>query len=87
MLRDADVGFMAKLLYSLVVGLAVATIVYLGVAVFTTWSVIHSGRSQSAVRNYFLGVTIASLVIGVVAGSWWYRWLGRRAERAMRRLR
>ena len=76
---------MRKLLYAFVVGVAVATIVYYGVAIFTTWTVIHSGRSESEVNGYFVGVTIASVVIGVLAGSRWYRWLRRRAARAAAR--
>ena len=70
---------MRKLLYAFVVGLAVATVVWFGVGVLTTWTVIHSGRSESAIRSYFVGVGIASLAIGILAGSWWYRWLRKRA--------
>jgi protein-S-isoprenylcysteine O-methyltransferase Ste14 len=73
---------MRKLLYAFVVGLAVATVVWFGVGVLTTWTVIHNGRSESAIRSYFVGVGIASLAIGILAGSWWYRWLRKRAARA-----
>ena len=72
---------MRQLLYASVVGLAVATVVWFGVGVLTTWTVIHSGRSGSAIRSYFVGVGIASLAIGILAGSWWYRWLRKRAAR------
>jgi hypothetical protein len=60
---------MRKLLYAFVVGLAVATVVWFSVGVLTTWTVIHSGRSESAIRSYFVGVGIASLAIGILAGS------------------
>jgi Kef-type K+ transport system membrane component KefB len=72
---------MRKRLYAVIVGLAVATVVYFAVAIFTTWTVIHSGRSESAVRSYFMKVTIASVAIGLLAGWWWHRWLRRRAAR------
>ena len=73
---------MRKLLAAFVAGLAVATVVWFGVGVLTTWTVIHSGRSESAIRSYFVGVGIASLAIGIVAGLWWYGWLRKRAARA-----
>jgi hypothetical protein len=76
---------MRKLLYAFVVGVAVATIIFYGVALFTTWTVIHSGRSESEVNSYFVGLTIASLAIGGLAGSWWYGWARRRAARASTR--
>ena len=76
---------MRKLLYAFVVGVAVATIIFYGVALFTTWTVIHSGRSESEVKSYFVSVMMASLATGVLAGWWWHRWAIKRAARAATR--
>ena len=73
---------MRKLLYAFVVGVAVATFIFYGVAILTTWTVIHSGRSESEVKNYFVSVMMASLAIGVLAGWRWHRWATKRAARA-----
>ena len=72
---------MRRLLSAFVAGLAVATVVWFGVGVLTTWTVIHSGRSEFAIRSYFVGVGIASLALGILAGSWWYRWPRKRGVR------
>ena len=76
---------MRKLLFAFIVGAAVAVTIYFGVAMLTTWTIIHSGRSESQINSYFLGLTIASLAIGVLAGSWWYGRARRRAANAARR--
>ena len=76
---------MWKFLSAFIVGAAVAMTIYFGVALLTTWTIIHSGRSQSEVISYFLGLTIASLAIGVLAGWWWYGREKRRAVSAARR--
>lgn len=78
---------MRKLLYAFVVGVAVATIMFYGVAILTTWTVIHSGRSESEVKSYFVSVMMASLATGVLAGWRWHRWATRRAARAATRPR
>jgi hypothetical protein len=76
---------MLKLLYAFVVGVAVAAIIFYGVAILTTWTVIHSGRSQSEVKSYFVTVMMASLATGVLAGWRWHRWATKRAARAATR--
>jgi len=76
---------MRKLLFAFIVGAAVAVTIYFGVAMLTTWTIIHSGRSESQINSYFLGLTIGSLAIGVLAGWWWYGRARRRAASAARR--
>jgi hypothetical protein len=61
-----------RILLALVVGLTVTAVVYVGVGVFTTWGVIHSGWSRFEVNLFFLGVTIASVAVGVLVGWWTY---------------
>lgn len=63
---------MGRLLLSVFVGLVVAVVVWFGISV-NTWSVIHRGWSQSAVKAFFVAVWVVPVVVGSLAASWTYR--------------
>ena len=63
---------MGRLLLSVFVGLVVAVVVRFGIGL-NTWTVIHSGWSQSAVEAFFVAFRTVPVLLGILAGWWSYR--------------
>jgi len=66
-----------KLAYAVVAGAAVGVALYFLVAL-STWTVIHSGWSESAMRTFFHIMWVVPLTIGVVVAALTFRRLQRR---------
>ena len=66
-----------KLAYAVVAGAAVGVALYFLIAL-STWTVIHSGWSESAMRTFFLIMWVVPLTSGVVVAVLTWRRFQRR---------
>jgi len=66
-----------KLAYAVVAGAVVGIALYFLIAL-TTWTVIHSGWSESAIRTFFIMMWATPLAGGVAAAVLTFNWLQRR---------
>ena len=66
-----------KLAYAVVAGAVVGVALYLLIAL-STWTVIHSGWSESAIRTFFNIMWVVPLTGGVVVAVLTFRRLQRR---------
>ena len=61
-----------RLVLSVFIALVVAVVVWFGMAL-NTWTVIHSGWSQSALEAFFVAVRVVPVLFGILTGWWSYR--------------
>ncbi len=64
---------MSKVVFAVVVGLAVCGVVFFGFAAYT-WTAIHSGWSLFGIRLFQAATLIVPPAMGVLAGWYAYRW-------------